>query len=489
MNDISKILKELSNLTSSLGGLSKEIGKSNSISKDTNKNLSSLIKETRGKFSEKNEEKKGDEKNSKNSSESIIDILDKQKNGFFKDLEKNNKSIFSDIEKLRVKPAEVEKKEIGSDESGKITKDLLESVIGRISDVPKLESGGKIKGDGVALVGEKGPELVELKKGNTVIPQDNMSELLKMELDDMKRSQEKRAKAAENPVADSSKMVTQTAKLDDVITNSFGVKVPNNEIDDYRKEISKDPEMDPSSIEEEVKNFIEGYRETFSVSDIQKLSEKSPKKEIKPTEEKEETSKKEKSESKNVKSSLKKINPKFQIGKELLKEKANQIFEKTALGSTIKGIKGVYSDIKEKKTSSSASVQESPENLSAKNKTEKNETEAKTKIEKIGSELRPKFRPKKSESPYKEKNETPTDREPNNTVTSEIKSTEAKSMVKSEPKGESKKREPEREKENQISAKDIADIKSLLASMNSALNGPLNIRDNKPYRPQSNMLD
>ena len=503
MNDISKILKELSNLTSSLGGLSKEIGKSNSISKDTNKNLSSLIKETRGKFSEKNEEKKGDEKNSKNSSESIIDILDKQKNGFFKDLEKNNKSIFSDIEKLRVKPAEVEKKEIGSDESGKITKDLLESVIGRISDVPKLESGGKIKGDGVALVGEKGPELVELKKGNTVIPQDNMSELLKMELDDMKRSQEKRAKAAENPVVDSSKMVTQTAKLDDVITNSFGVKVPNNEIDDYRKEISKDPEMDPSSIEEEVKNFIEGYRETFSVSDIQKLSEKSPKKEIKPTEEKEETSKKEKPESKNVKSSLKKINPKFQMGEGVLKEKANQIFEKTALGSTIKGIKSDYRDADKKRAEdylSSASVQESPEILSSKSKKEKNENEVKSKtekneegvkskIEKVETELKSKFKSKKKESQDKEKTETPPDKEPKNTITSETKSSEIKSMEKSESKEESKKKESDKDKGSEISAQDIADIKSLLASINSTLNSPLNIKDNKPYRPQSNMLN
>jgi hypothetical protein len=491
MNDISKILKELSNLTSSLNDLSKEVGKSNSITKETNKDLSSLVKETKDKSPEKNEAKPGEGKNLKNFSESITNILDKQKEGFLKDLEKNNKSIFSDVEKLKIKPAEVENKDAGSDKSGQITKDLIKSVVGRFADIPKLESGGKIKGDGVALVGEKGPELVELKKGNNVNSQDKMSELLKMEMDDMKRSQEKRAKAAENPVVDASKIVTEAPKLDETVTNSFGVKVPKSEIDSYRKEISEDPGMDSSSIEEEVKSFIEDYRETLSVSDVQKLSEKNPKKEIKSSEEKVEASKKDKSESKNLKSSLKKINPKFQKGKEVLKEKANQIFEKTALGSTIKGIKGNYDDVDKEKTgdSTSSSVQESPENLSSKSKTEKNEEGVKSKIEKIGSELKSKIKSKKKESPAKEKSETSPKMESSIPSNVASKENESKTSEKtSETKSENKKKESGNENSSEISSKDIADIKSLLSSINAALNSPLNIKDNKPYRPHSNML-
>jgi hypothetical protein len=52
-----------------------------------------------------------------------------------------------------------------------------------------------------------------------------------------------------------------------------------------------------------------------------------------------------------------------------------------------------------------------------------------------------------------------------------------------------KKNESSKDKSTEITAQDIADIKALLASMNSALNGPLNIRDNKPYRPHSHILE
>ena len=44
-------------------------------------------------------------------------------------------------------------------------------------------------------------------------------------------------------------------------------------------------------------------------------------------------------------------------------------------------------------------------------------------------------------------------------------------------------------KETQISAKDIQDIKGLLAAINSTLNGPLSIKNNKPFRPTSSMLE
>jgi hypothetical protein len=48
---------------------------------------------------------------------------------------------------------------------------------------------------------------------------------------------------------------------------------------------------------------------------------------------------------------------------------------------------------------------------------------------------------------------------------------------------------PDKGKEAQISAQDIQDIKGLLAAINSTLNGPLSIKNNKPFRPTSNMLD
>ena len=44
-------------------------------------------------------------------------------------------------------------------------------------------------------------------------------------------------------------------------------------------------------------------------------------------------------------------------------------------------------------------------------------------------------------------------------------------------------------KETQISSQDIQDIKGLLAAINTTLSGPLLVKDNKPFRPKSNMLE
>ena len=44
-------------------------------------------------------------------------------------------------------------------------------------------------------------------------------------------------------------------------------------------------------------------------------------------------------------------------------------------------------------------------------------------------------------------------------------------------------------KQTQISAQDIQDIKGLLAAINTTLNGPLAIKNNKPFRPTSSMLE
>ena len=40
-----------------------------------------------------------------------------------------------------------------------------------------------------------------------------------------------------------------------------------------------------------------------------------------------------------------------------------------------------------------------------------------------------------------------------------------------------------------ISSQDIQDIKALLSAINTTLNGPLIVKDNKPFRPKSNMLE
>lgn len=160
-----------------------------------------------------------------------------------------------------------------------------------------------------------------------------------------------------------------------------------------------------------------------------------------------------------------------------LKEKAKQIFQKTKLGSTIKGFSDAIGKKKTEDASTSpSSVQNDPEKLSIR-----------SKIEKAGTELKSRFKFKKKDSAAKEKSETPANKE--TAASTESKATESKDSEKiSDTKPETKKKESDKDKSTEISAQDIADIKSLLSSINSTLNGPLNIKDNKPYRPHSNML-
>lgn len=77
------------------------------------------------------------------------------------------------------------------------------------------------------------------------------------------------------------------------------------------------------------------------------------------------------------------------------------------------------------------------------------------------------------------------------------KETSATAQYSGSKKGESKSSAPmtagsglsDKGKESQISSQDIQDIKGLLAAINSTLSGPLSIKNNKPFRPTSNMLD
>jgi hypothetical protein len=164
--------------------------------------------------------------------------------------------------------------------------------------------------------------------------------------------------------------------------------------------------------------------------------------------------------------------------KDALKEKAKQIFQKTTLGATINGVSNITKKKKSENSSSPSSIENKPGKLTTK-----------SKIEKVGTELKARLKGKKKESPTKEKSETPVNKE------TPAPAMENKSMESKEPekisgsKSEEKKNESSKDKKPEISAQDIAEIKVLLASINSTLNSPLNIKDNKPYRPQSNMLN
>ena len=470
MNDTSKILKELSNLTLNMDVLAKELKESNSVSKDTNKELSSLVKEIKGSEnkdnpSDKSTDKSGEEKNFKNFSESIINAFNKQNEGFLGNLQKTLIGGFPDISKAGINPAGVEKKET---KPGQTTKDLISAVAGRLLNVPKLETGGKVSSSGVALVGEKGPELVELQKGNVVNSQDKMAELLKMEMDDLKKSQEKKENATGKDLnKEASKLVTGEPKLDEFVTNSFGVKVPKSEIDAYRKEIYdeyKDEfDKDPALLEDEIKGFIDNYRESFSVSDLQKLSEKNQPKEIKKSEDeiqKEKASKKEKDKSKlqEILSSPK-LNP-----LKSLKEEGAKLIEKFVPQQNLASEKGTETNMMNAGKFTAKDIQALTERL------------------KQGSKLSNETQTLKTG----EKKSTPTTPAATAEGISATSSVEKNAGVKSDIQTVKPEKTTSGESSSVLTEQDIKEIKGLLAGIYKSISGPLSIASDRPYRPNSN---
>ena len=488
MNDTSKILKELSNLTLNMDVLAKELKESNVVTKDTNKELSSLVKEIKGseskdKASDKSVDKTGEEKNFKNFSESIMNAFNKQNEGFLGNLQKTLIGGLPGISKAEIKPAGVEKQE---SKPGQTTKDIISAVAGRLLNVPKLESGGKVSSSGVALVGEKGPELVELQKGNVVNSQDKMAELLKMEMDDLKKSQEKKENAAGKDLnKEASKLVSGEPKLDESVTNSFGVKVPKSEIDAYRKEIYdeyKDEfDKEPSLLEDEIKSFIDNYRETFSVSDLQKLSEKNQPKEIKKSEDLQKLS--DKNQSKEIKKSEDAIQKEKGSKTENNKSKLQEILSSPKL-NPLKSLREEGAKLAEKIKPQQNILSEKdmePESMSSGNVSAK-DIQALTERLKQGSKLSNEAQTLKT-GEKKTTSTTPA------ATASGISATSAKELnagVKPDVQTVKPEKQSSGDSSSVMTEQDIKEIKALLAGIYKSISGPLSIASDRPYRPNSN---
>ena len=483
MNDTSKILKELSNLTLNLDVLAKELKEANGLTKDTNKELSSLVKEKKDSApKEKVTEKTGDEKSFKNFSESIINAFTKQNESLVGTLEKNLKGGFPDISKAVIKPAVVENQ--AQAKPGLITKDLISAVAERLANIPKLQDGGKIDAGGVALVGEKGPELVELKKGNIVNSQDKMAELLKMEEEDMFSAMLARDEKEKKSQSDKglSEIVSGTPKLGEFVTNGYGVKVPKSEIDKERESLLKEDkeyyDENPEDLEEDIENFIRSYRETMSVSDIQKLSEKTQPKEIKKSEEELQKSKtdkpeKEKSKLKDLLSSnpLKNLKEGGMKLAEKLKPKLEQLSDK-GMNLTEK----IYPQ--QKLLSEKDMELESMDsgNVSAK------DIQALTERLKQGSKLSNEAQTLKTG----EKKATPTTPAATSQGISATSPVEKNAGAKPDIQTVKPEKASSGDSSSVMTEQDIKEIKGLLAGIYKSISGPLSIASDRPYRPNSN---
>jgi hypothetical protein len=150
--------------------------------------------------------------------------------------------------------------------------------------------------------------------------------------------------------------------------------------------------------------------------------------------------------------------------KKSFKDAAKEEFGKTQLGSTINSISSLFKKKKE------ASVAES----GMKNETTTLKDQSKAKSE-----------PAKPQAEVKKEAEARKETSPAIVQSSESKKEENKSSAPTSAVSSSS----DKGKQTQISAQDIQDIKGLLAAINTTLNGPLAIKNNKPFRPTSSMLE
>lgn len=470
MDNTQAMLKELSNLSKNLDVLVQELKTTNRVVKTNSEDIKKLSEEK--KESIKTEDNK--EEPFKNAlrffSDSIKETFKEQilsQEGIINLLQRNLTSQGSEETKPKQQMPDY--------------RDFLKSAL---SGITKLENGGEITKSGVAIVGEKGPELVQLKAGSVV---NNNEELLKMVMEEeSKRKQSFDSLSQEYKKSNEASVITGKPELEGFVTNSLGVKVPKSEIEAYKKEIyeefKSDFDADPSMMDDEVKIFVDNYRESFSVEDIQKLSAKAET--AKPAEstpstqsgeqariEKTREERQKKIEEKEKLSSI--IGSKIPSKVENFLEKKSEIFTKLGI-------------LEEPEKPSPASLNEVSSGLQA------NEVSSglqalteRLKRDNPNVEFTQETQSLKSRESKPATSPAPQTSEDKQIISS---STSSQMPTTSEPAKKETKISNSGESVSGINQQDVKDIKALLTGIYRQLSGPLNIANDSPFRPNSNVL-
>jgi hypothetical protein len=389
-----------------------------------------------------------------------------------------------------------------------------------LGKIPKFESGGVMDKTGVALVGEKGPEVVKLEKGSEVISNTKSSELLKKESTpaktaDQTLSPQKGATAA------------QIARY-----KKYLYSENEDHYDEYPETLEKDVKswVDSMRLHNPVTihSLLEGKGEeesTFTQKDVDNLSKPVNKtaeiKEIPEEISNRDKRKKEREEKRKSKDENKKaedlLNPKpkaqdggekpkieneeptlmekgkgflkekgaFEKGKNLLFSKGKDLLTGKASLKNPASLLGDKSQLMGKGVGAATSLFSNKE---LKGKTmeklkgfKKKKEEEKASITTESPELK-----KVKTEPKKEEEKKPEEKKPEEKK--EIAQTESKTAT---PEKESPKKEPTKtgtteKSSSEAGSTDMGDIKSLLSRMVSLLEGPLSIETmDSPFRPDS----
>jgi hypothetical protein len=443
-----KLIDQLSDLSRNIRSLTTEVKENTVVSTES----INTIKET------KTEEEKTPDKSFLKSFEGIFK---KGIEGITKSNEES-KGIVSDVLKGG----------IGGNLGGKIPKESPinpESFLKILGKIPKFAEGGKMDRDGVALVGEKGPEIVNLKKGDEVISNENTESKLKKLGDYLseyretpleKEALENLAEKKENP------QLPENKKNEDILLKPEYLVPPNekNEIILGEESFYESPENLSKREEKKLKDVTDEIEKA--------LNEKTPEAEkenkesslmgsIKDLLNKKEIGEESRiAEGEKLKRGSEKIldllNPsKIGENKEVLLKSIQNIIPTGDLGKT--GImEGFSPDLLKKKTSPEI-VKETPE------------------LKKVApKEVKKDEAPKVEEKKEVVKKETTSSSEPAKEIVKE-KTTEVNN-INSSPAMEYK----------GVKTEDLNVIVNLLSRMATLLEGPLSIESNEsPFRPDS----
>lgn len=433
MADSNKLLKELSNLSSNFDSLYQELKASTQANTDSSNEVKNLIAEVKKGNSLGDGDLKGVfEGFTKSLSKTIADQNDQILNGLTDKISQSFSGSVSNF--LGNVPQQIAQVKAGnmpdfkSILGGNSIKGIVSNAASRI---PGLADGGTVESSGIAVVGEKGPELVELKSGDKVRTKEE--QLMEMLLEEERAKNEKLGR------------VRRTGPTEE-------------EVEAYRQELlAEDPEFysDPAELQEELDYFKseQGYeletRETFSPADLKKLIEPVTTKET----------------------SVVKSAQEIKEAKEVKETPA--LKEEDKKGKSVKFedfLSGVTSKAKEKldeaKARGKANLQSSVAELKEKNPI----NQVKSDAEKIKSQIQENIASIKGMSG----NSTSKPVEQKATAVKEPKKTRG-SVSSSNASGDSS-----------MSSSDIKEMKGLLASIYQALRSPLTIANDVPFRPNSN---
>jgi hypothetical protein len=242
-----KLIDQLSDLSRNIKSLTNEV-KNNNISNESDNSSKENISDKKNKLSTEEQNsnflksledifKKGISQMTKSNLESSNDIKNQVKGNLPKGLESISKYI----------PDVKEKK--------------LSEIIGKI---PAFESGGVMDKNGLAMVGEKGPEIVKLEKGDNVIPTDKISQLLNQKPDDLKKFKPTPLETADQNLNPDNK------KNKEIDLEEIRSKLLSGDIGDYSKYLEE--------LKYNITNQLNGKDyESFTKENIQGLNKPIPK--------------------------------------------------------------------------------------------------------------------------------------------------------------------------------------------------------------------